>query len=165
MNLAHQHIGRNLVELYVLQKGAQYLLDVNVLQGRRIERQIVYSSLLILLLAAPYRIVVVVLFAPHKRRLEFGELIGSQLLPCEYQTHHMLGQQCKAAQVEHLVAMLVHKLQHLLHQRLGALVLYVTLSGCQQSAHCVHIDAALHKASTGTTQLLQAVIIGGIHDT
>lgn len=31
MNLSHQHIGRNLMELYVLQEGAQYLLDVNVL--------------------------------------------------------------------------------------------------------------------------------------
>jgi len=35
MDLPHQHIGRDLVELDVLAEGAQDLLDVNVLMGRQ----------------------------------------------------------------------------------------------------------------------------------
>lgn len=52
---------------------------------------------------------------------------------------------------------------YLLYERLGALVLDVALGRGEQSAHCVHVDAALHEASAGAPQLLQSVVVGGIH--
>lgn len=94
MDLAHQHIGWYLMELYVLQKCAQYFLDVNVLQwGIRLD--LAWG----ILGAFTYRIVVEILFAPHERCLELGKLVGTQLLPGEYQANHVLWQQCEAAQI------------------------------------------------------------------
>jgi len=112
-----------------------------------------------------YRIVVIILLAPHQGRLKLGEFISPQLLPGQNQTDHVLWQQGEAAQVEHLSSMLVDELQDLLNQGLGALVLDITLGGGQKGANSVHIDAALHKSRTGATQFLEAIIVGGIHDT
>lgn len=139
MNLPHQHIGGNLVELYKLQKVPNHLLE-------RI------------------RVGVTVLLAPHECRLELGELIRAQILTGQDQPYHVLRQQRETAQVQHLIAVLVDKLQHLLHQTLGALVLDVPLGRSQQGAHGVHVDAALDKATAGTAQLLQPVVIGRVHD-
>lgn len=76
----------------------------------------------------------------------------------------MLRKQSKAAQVQHLIAVFVYELQNLLHETLRALVLDVSLGGSKQGAHRVYIDATLDESSTGFAQLLQTVIIGGIHD-
>lgn len=110
-----------------------------------------------------YRIVVAGLLAPHECGLEFGELVGTQFVAAQDQTDDVLGEEREAAQVEHFIAVLVDEFEHLLHETLGALVLDVSLGRCQQGAYRVHIDAALHEASTGTTQFFESVIVGRIH--
>lgn len=50
---------------------------------------------------------------PHQSRLEFRELIRMKLVPREDQPHHVLGQQRERPEVEDLVPVLVHELQHL----------------------------------------------------
>ncbi len=52
---------------------------------------------------------------------------------------------------------------HLLHQRLCALVLYVPLCGGEEGADGVDVDAALDEAGAGLLQLVQAVVVGGVH--
>lgn len=112
-----------------------------------------------------YPAVVAELLAPHERRLELGELVGAQLLARQNQPDDVLRQQRKAAQIQHLIAVLVDELEHLLHQALGALVLDVLLGGGEQRAHRVHRDAALDEAGARSTQLLQPIVVGRVHDT
>lgn len=76
----------------------------------------------------------------------------------------MLWQQRKAAQIQHLIAVFIHKFQHSLHETFRAFELYILLSGRQQSANCVHINATLHESSTRGTQLVQIVKIGCIQN-
>lgn len=45
--------------------------------------------------------------------LELGEFISSQLLPRQYETHHVLRQQGEWPQVQDIVAVLVDEFQHL----------------------------------------------------
>ena len=59
----------------------------------------------------------------------------------------MLGEESEGAQVENFVAVVVHELQHLLEEELGALVLDVPLGGGQQSADRVHSYTALRDTS------------------
>lgn len=54
-------------------------------------------------------------------------------------------------------------LYYLLHQGLGALVLYVAFGGGQQRAYRVDGDAAMNKSGARTAQLVQPVIIGRVH--
>lgn len=45
--------------------------------------------------------------------LELGELIGSEFISCQYETHHMLRQQRKGSKVQNLITMLINKFQDL----------------------------------------------------
>lgn len=111
-----------------------------------------------------YRIIVAIFLAPHECRLEFGELISAKLFTCQDQTDDVLRQQRETAQIEDLVAVLINELENFLHQTFGALVLDVSFGGCQQRAHRVHIDAALHESRASATQLFEPIVIGCIHD-
>jgi hypothetical protein len=45
--------------------------------------------------------------------LKLLELIGLQFFPGKYQPYHMLWQESEGAKVQHLIAMAVYKLKHL----------------------------------------------------
>lgn len=112
-----------------------------------------------------YRVIVAILFAPHEGRLEFGEFIGSKLFAGQYQTHNVLWQQRKTAQIQHFVAVLIDEFEHFLHQTFGALVLNVSFGRCEERTHRINIDATLYETGTSATQLLESIVVGRIHDT
>lgn len=60
--------------------------------------------------------------------------------------------------------MLVDKLEHLLHQRLRALILDVSLGRAQKRANSVDGDAALNEAGAGPPQFFKPVVVARIHD-
>lgn len=63
------------------------------------------------------------------------------------------------------ITMFIDKLQDLLNERFCAFVLNVTLGTTQKSTNCVDCDASLlNKATACSLQLLETVIICGIHD-
>lgn len=172
MNLTHQNVGRDLVELDVLEEVAKDLFErqlVRVEVDLRGELNLIFAffptvlKFLIPLSLKPYRIVVARLLAPHEGGLEFRKLIGTQLISAQDETDDVLREECKAAQVQHFIAVFVDEFQNFLDKRLCALVLYVSLGGSQQCTDGVHINAALHEASTCPSQLLQSVIVGCIH--
>lgn len=88
VDLLHEDVGRDQVEVDELEEGGEYL------------GQLLVGG-------------VAVLFAPHQGGLELGELVRLELVPGQDQPDHVLGQQGERAQVQHLVPVLVHKLQHL----------------------------------------------------
>ena len=77
MNLLHEDVGRDHVEVDELEEGSEGVGDVAI--GR-----------------------VTVLLAPHERRLELGELVGPELLPGEDKPHHVLGQEGEGPEIEYL---------------------------------------------------------------
>ena len=89
-----------------------------------------------------------VFLAPHKGRLEFRKLVSLQLLSVEDQPDDVLGQQSEGAEVEDFIAMIVNKLQHLLKEELGALVLDVPLGSGQQGTNRVHSYTTLRDRNT-----------------
>lgn len=95
--------------------------------------------------------------------MEFRKLIGTQLISAQNETDDVLREECEASQVQHFIAVLVDEFQNLLDKRLCALVLDVSLGGSQQCTDGVHINAALHEASTCPSQLLESVIVGCVH--
>ena len=84
-----------------------------------------------------------IFLAPHEGRLELGELVRLQLLPRQDEADHVLGEESEGAQVENFIAVIVHELQHLLEEELGALVLDVPLCRGQEGADSVHCYTAL----------------------
>lgn len=60
--------------------------------------------------------------------------------------------------------MLINEFENFLHQTFCAFILNVTFGRCQQRTNRVHINAALYKASTGSSQFLQTIVVGCIHD-
>ena len=78
--------------------------------------------------------------------LELGELIRLQLLSGQNQVDDMLRQESEGSKVENLVAVIIYKLKNLLQEKLGAFVLYVSLSCGQESADCVHRDTTLQQS-------------------
>ena len=61
----------------------------------------------------------------------------------------MLGQEGEGAQVQNLIAVIVHELQDLLEEELGALVLDVPLGCGQQGADSVDCYTALRDTNMG----------------
>ena len=49
----------------------------------------------------------------NKCHLEFRKFVRLELLPVEDEPDHVLGQQREGAEVEDLIAVVIHKLQHL----------------------------------------------------
>ena len=78
VNLLHEDVGRDHVEVDELEEGSEGVGDVAI--GR-----------------------VTVLLAPHERRLELGELVGPELLPGEDKPHHVLGQEGEGPEIEYLI--------------------------------------------------------------
>ena len=60
----------------------------------------------------------------------------------------MLREESEGAQVENFIAVVVHELQDLLQEELGALVLDVPLGGGQQGTNRVHSYTALRDRNT-----------------
>ena len=59
---------------------------------------------------------VAVLFAPHQRRLELGELVGPQLLPGEDEPHNVLRQEGERPEIEDLFQMTIQCHETMIHQ-------------------------------------------------
>ena len=60
----------------------------------------------------------------------------------------MLGEKGEGAQVENFIAVVVHELQDLLQEELGALVLDVPLGGCQQGTNRIDSYTTLRDRNT-----------------
>lgn len=60
----------------------------------------------------------------------------------------MLREEGETAEVQHLVAVLIDKLEDLLHETLCAFVLDVAFGRGEESAHGIHVDAALNETRT-----------------
>ena len=88
VDLLHEHVGRDHVEVNVLEEAAENFRQIAV--GR-----------------------IAIFLTPHQSRREFRELIGLELLPGQDEPDHVLRQEREAAQVQNLVAVLVHELQDL----------------------------------------------------
>lgn len=123
MNLTHQNVGRDLVELDVLEEVAKDLFErqlVRVEVDLRGELNLIFAffptvlEFLIPLSLKPYRIVVAGLLAPHEGGLEFRKLIGTQLISAQDETDDVLREECKAAEVQHFIAVFVDEFQNLL---------------------------------------------------
>ena len=82
VNLLHEDVGRDHVKVDELEERAEGVGDVAV--GG-----------------------VAVLFAPHQRRLELGELVGPQLLPGEDEPHNVLRQEGERPEIEDLFQMTI----------------------------------------------------------
>ena len=78
--------------------------------------------------------------------LKFRKFIRLQFLPVKNESDHMLRQESEGSKVQNLIAVIIYKLKNLLQEKLGALVLYVSLSCGQQSADCVHCDTTLQQS-------------------
>ena len=48
--------------------------------------------------------------------LELGELVSLELLPDQDEPDHVLGEKSEGSKVEHLIAMIIYKLQNLRQQ-------------------------------------------------
>ena len=95
-----------------------------------------------------------IFLAPHEGRLELGELVRLQFLPRQDEADHVLREESEGAQVENFIAVIVHELQHLLEEELGALVLDIALRCGQECADRINCDAALRGVGVQYYKLL-----------
>ena len=89
-----------------------------------------------------------------KSNLELGEFVSLQLLPGQDQSDHVLGQQSEGPEVQHFIPVVIHELQHLLQEELGALVLDIALRCGQECADRINCDAALRGVGVQYYKLL-----------
>ena len=102
---------------------------------------------------------------PRVCRREFRPFGRLQFVARQYETHHVTGQRGERRQGEHLVAVPIDVLEHLVHERLRRFVLDVAFGDVEQRADGVRSDAAVHEAHARLFELVDAEMIGGVHET
>ena len=105
MNLCHKNTGRDHVELDVDQEGAEDL--VQGLPSAVRELLAPHEGCLGGVSRLSLRIFLGV------ADLELGELVSLELLPDQDEPDHVLGEKSEGSKVEHLIAMIIYKLQYL----------------------------------------------------